>query len=311
MNIMLEKVKQEILNHSDSYTFYKEQYEILLKENENQKEKISLLEKENKNLQENNSFYNLKKLLYSKVLLPHFFNLFKESLNEISEPIREERECPICSSKSLIFLPVNGRKDALCYNCGSFERQRLIYLYLNKFTDIFSEKNSFLHFAPEECLYNKLNSSDNIDYLTCDVEKNERVKEIIDMCSIPFEDNKFNYIMANHVLEHVPDDIKAMNELYRVVTNYEETNGRVILTVPIFRQYTETLEKEEYNTDELRIKYYGQKDHVRAYGTDFQKRLENIGFKVTTYTCHDLCDKEEIYRYGLLSSDIIFECKKE
>lgn len=307
---MFDKIKQGILNKSDSYIYYKKQYESLLKENNDQKKEITMLKSENKRLKENTSYYSLKKLLYSKVFLTKFFNLFKESLDEISNPHIEERQCPICGSKSLIFLPVNKRKNALCYNCGSFERQRLIYLYLNKFTDVFSKNNKFLHFAPEECLYNKIIESDNTNYLTCDVEKNDRVKQIIDMCSIPLEDNSYNYIMANHVLEHVPDDIRAMNELYRVVKNSENGNGCVILTVPLFTQYDQTLEKEEYNTDELRLKYYGQKDHVRAYGNDFKKRLENVGFKVKTYTCNDICNEKEIYEYGLLSSDVIFECKK-
>ena len=307
---MKTNLKEKFLNHSNSYIFYKEQYEILSKENQKQQNEIRLLKEEVNSLKGNDSFNSLKKLLFSKVFLTQYYNLFKESLDNVSNPRVEEKTCPICGSNAMLFLPVNRRKDALCYNCGSFERQRLIYLYLKRFTNIFTKENSFLHFAPEECLYNKFINSRNINYLTGDVEKNSRVKQIIDMCNIQFEDNKFDYIMANHVLEHVPDDFQAMRELYRTVTEHSKTGGKVILTVPIFTKYDETLEKEEYNTDELRIKYYGQKDHLRAYGNDFQERLESVGFNVKKYNVHDICSDEEIIEYGLLESDIIFECKK-
>ncbi|KZX12193.1 ubiquinone/menaquinone biosynthesis C-methyltransferase UbiE [Methanobrevibacter curvatus] len=124
------------------------------------------------------------------------------------------------------------------------------------------------------------------------------------MQDIPYPDNTFDLIYNSHVLEHVPDDIKAMNELYRVVKPY---NGKIVIMVPILKE--ETLEKEEYNTPELRSKYYGQFDHLRAYGKDFSERLKSVGFNVEVVSKDNLINKDEIKKHGRIN-DEIYVCTK-
>ena len=78
-------------------------------------------------------------------------------------------ECPLCKKSFRKFFPY-GRKtrnNALCTNCLSLERHRLIFLYLEKETSIFKEKTKLLHIAPEECLINIFKKFKNIEYITC------------------------------------------------------------------------------------------------------------------------------------------------
>lgn len=124
------------------------------------------------------------------------------------------------------------------------------------------------------------------------------------MQHIPYENEKFDFIYNSHVLEHIPNDIKAMSELYRVL----KKDGVCITLVPLFNIDT-TFEKDEYNTPELRLKYYGQRDHVRKYGLDFKNRLMSVGFKVKEISAEDLIKTKEQKRLFGLNGQI-FVCTK-
>jgi len=155
-------------------------------------------------------------------------------------------------------------------------------------------------------IFNKLN---NLDYWPVDIIPKNNIRKQVDMSDIPFGDDYFDFIISWHVLEHIPNDINAMSELYRVVKPNSD-GGVVFLMVPLFKDLDETLENDEYNTDELRLKYYGQKDHVRKYGIDFKDRLESVGFNVTYFAPEDI-DKSITEKYGISSeNDIVFICKK-
>ena len=93
---------------------------------------------------------------------------------------------------------------------------------------------------------------------------------------MPFEDNFFDFILCNHVLEHIVDDTKAMKELYRVL----KRKGTAILQVPINVGRDRTFEDNNITTKKERIEKFGQYDHVREYGLDYYKKLESIGFSV-------------------------------
>ena len=129
------------------------------------------------------------------------------------------------------------------------------------------------------------------------------------MQNIPYEDDSFDVIYNSHVLEHVPNDKKAMEELYRVVKPHS-LGGLVIIMVPIFYNLDKTFEKEEYNTPELRLKHYGQHDHVRIYGNDFLNKLKSVGFNVKVFSAKNLVEESDISRLGLNTSDEIFVCSK-
>ena len=126
--------------------------------------------------------------------------------------------CPVCNGHFRKFLPygLNPRPNAQCPRCGSLERHRLIWLYLQEKTNFFTAKLKVLHFAPERCFKNKFKSMPNLDYITADLDSPFADRKI-DITDIPFEDETFDCVLCSHVLEHVLDDKKAIQEIYRIL----------------------------------------------------------------------------------------------
>lgn len=220
-----------------------------------------------------------------------------------------EKVCPICENRIKIFLPEGAkmRFNALCPYCDSRERHRGYWLYWKE-TDLFNgTKMKLLHFAPEKAFWDKISNMKFVEYYPVDINPNMYgVKEIVDITDILYEDNMFDVIICNHVLEHIPNEQKALSELKRVL----KKDGVAFLNVPLFEKNEETLEKEEYNTPELRLKYYGQSDHMRAYGRDYGKRLERAGFEVEKILVNKCYTLEEREKYGLFKNTSVYKCKK-
>ena len=107
------------------------------------------------------------------------------------------------------------RDNVLSPSTFSLERHRLLWLFL-KTTDFFKGNKKVLHFAPEQAFFNRFKKMKNLDYVTTDI--NSPLADVkADICNLPFEDNTFDFILCNHVLEHIEDDVKDINELYRVM----------------------------------------------------------------------------------------------
>lgn len=198
----------------------------------------------------------------------------------------------------------NGRRNSRCGFCDSIDRYRWVDWVLENQTAILSSECKILHFAPERNIENKIRKYRNTDYYTADIQKG-RADYVVDITDICFADSMFDYVIANHVLEHIADEKKAINELKRVLKG----NGKIILSFPICMQEN-TLEKDEYNTEELRKKYYGQSDHVRLYGKDYKERLEKYGLKIKCYSPNAYLSWEQIEKYKLIPNDIVIigEC---
>ena len=229
-------------------------------------------------------------------------------------------ECPFCSGHFRKFLPaglnnlvlkdvVGGgyRLNAQCPHCNSCDRERLIYLYVKNKTDLLFTNNNIrlLHVAPEKNLQKVLSSKPNIDYISTDL-KSPLVMVKMDITNIKYKDNYFDAIICNHVLEHIPDDHRAMSELYRVL----KPNGWAILQVPISVSLKKTYEDPTVTTPEEREKVFGQSDHVRIYAKDYKDRLENVGFYVNVYNIANDLGDDAICRYGLLRDENIYICSK-
>ncbi len=236
---------------------------------------------------------------------------------EIKPYIGENVICPICKSKFKFFAPFGliKRENARCLNCGSLERHRLLWIYLNEKTKLFDNeiKIRLLHFAPEKAFYDIFSENKSIEYIPCDLfpehyNYNGKVNiNKIDITDIPFEDNYFDVILCNHVLEHIPDDIKAMSELYRVM----KKGSWGIFQVPIGYKREKTYEDFSITTAEDREKAFGQNDHVRWYGQDYKNRLINVGFKVIEDDYIKKFSSEELFRFGLSPSEHIYYCEKQ
>lgn len=218
-------------------------------------------------------------------------------------------ECPVCGAHYRKFLPYGRRpprENALCPNCLSLERHRLLWLYLKEKTVFFNEDLKFLHIAPELCFIHRFEKMDNLDYTTADLES-PLAKVKMDIHQIPFGKDTFDVIMCNHVLEHVEDDIHAMKEIFRVL----KKGGWAIMQVPFMGKNLEwTYEDPSIRKPSEREKIYGQRDHVRIYGKDYPDRLRTAGFAVREDRFVMTLDKKDIQRYALPENEIIYLAEK-
>jgi SAM-dependent methyltransferase len=213
--------------------------------------------------------------------------------------------CPICRSQLQSFLPfgVNRRLNALCPVCRSLERHRLIWLFLKKAGVLFGPpKKRMLHVAPEACLSKLFQCSEHIEYISADLDRLAMIN--LDLCNISFPDEAFNVIIASHVLEHIPDDRKAMRELYRVL----KRSGWAILQVPIKTEVT--YEDSTIVAPSERERVFGQSDHVRIYGQDYYERLREAGFIVHRKKVLEQLDQSTARKYGIFQDEEITFCIK-
>jgi len=174
-----------------------------------------------------------------------------------------------------------GSRYAKCLRCGSTDRDRLVYLYLRDHTDYLRRTDiRVLHIAPERCIRKKLEGRLGKNYIAADKFTRGyfygRRTQRADITALSFPDVSFTLIICNHVLEHIPDERKALAELYRVLA----PGGTAILQVPVSAINERTIEDSSIATPEARRRVYGQFDHVRLYGQDYPDRLADAGFHV-------------------------------
>ncbi len=197
------------------------------------------------------------------------------------------------------------RKNALSPSTLSLERHRLLWLYLKDKTDFFTAPKKVLHIAPEQCFINKFKNQENLDYITADLYS-PIVDVKADILDLPFDDNSFDVVLCNHVLEHIEDDKKAMQELYRVL----KPNGMGIFQIPQDLSLEETYEDFSITSPEERTKHFGQYDHVRIYGKDYFKRLQSVGFKVQEIDYSKELSNNLVEKYCLIKGEILPVCTK-
>src|SRR5258707_5512413 len=220
-----------------------------------------------------------------------------------------EVKCAICEHQYKKFLPygrIKARENALCPNCLSLERHRLMWLFLTEKTNFFSAKLNVLHFAPEPCFINRFERQHEDKYITADIESPlARIK--MDIHQIPFSENQFDVVLCNHVLEHVNDDIQAMREIHRVL----KPGGWAILQVPIFSPVPDTTFEDNSIIDKReREKIFGQDDHVRKYGKDYVQRIALSGLRPLEEKFSESFTNEEAYHFGVSRSEVIYKAVK-
>lgn len=230
------------------------------------------------------------------------------------------RQCPICEFRWKSFLPDPGANsplfaqerivgggphpESVCHWCGSFERERLVYLYLRDNTDICQAGKVVMHMAPERRIQEWLMHSMHGRYISVDLQS--PLAEVhADICHLPFDDDYFDYVLCNHVLEHIPDHRRALSELFRVL----KKGGTAILQVPI--AVTRDKTEEDLTADEpTRLRRFGQRDHVRLYGRDYPEFLRKAGFYVHCVPTLDRLGQQQIDRYGLIADEVLFVASK-
>lgn len=210
---------------------------------------------------------------------------------------------PIDGKRFKTFLPYGyskQRPNILSPSTLSLERHRLFWLYLKNETSFFSSPLKALHFAPEQCFLKRFRALKHIDYTTTDLES--PIADVkADICNLPFEDNSYDVIFCNHVLEHIPDDTKAMQELYRIM----KPGGWGIFQIPQDLNREVTFEDNSITDKNERTKIFGQYDHVRVYGRDYFDKLRSVGFKVEEVDYTSKYTDKEIDTYRLAKGEII------
>ena len=215
---------------------------------------------------------------------------------------------PIDGSSYRKFLPYgyqNLRQNALCPGTLSLERHRLLWLYLDRKTTFLTDSIRVLHIAPEQVFYKKFKSFSHWDYTTSDLHS-PLADVKADICALPFEDNSYDFILCNHVLEHIPNDLKAMEELYRVL----KPGGTAILQVPLEEDRENAFEDDAITDQQERTRIFGQYDHVRVYGQDYYNRLEKVGLKATAVDFIKEISATEVKRFALPTERIPVVTKK-
>ena len=216
---------------------------------------------------------------------------------------------PINEKSYRKFLPYGYgklRKNALSPGTFSLERHRLLWLYLKNETTFLEKKLKVLHIAPEQIFYKKFKQLKKWEYITLDLQSPlAQIKA--DVCHLPLNDNSFDLIFCNHVLEHIEEDAKAMKELFRVL----KRGGTAILQVPINEKLKKTYEDPAIKKPKERTVAFGQYDHVRVYGLDYLERLKKAGFQVEFLNYATTFSKEQIQKYGLMPNEKIPIARKK
>jgi glycosyltransferase involved in cell wall biosynthesis len=202
--------------------------------------------------------------------------------------------CPCCNKKFHNFMDfrytnslnnesrfINTYRNKVCPNCFSMPRHRMVIHYFSE-NKINLPADKILIFAVEYPIEKWLNKN-GYKYSTADLfDRSADIK--IDIQNIQFEDESWSLILCNHVLEHVSDYKIALKELRRILTK----DGILEITLPTDRKFDAVYEDCNIKQKEERIEKFGQHDHLRIFGNDFKKTLEDTGFSVEVINGNEL-----------------------
>ena len=263
---------------------------------------------------------------YLRKLIPYsFIQLIRKTKCTIETFLYRgnDFECPLCKkqfrklkdggeSRSFFkdhkIIGGGRRKNMLCPSCLSTDRDRLIYFYLTTIKELPNKEVTLLHVSPEHSIKDYLTTFQNINYYSGDKFEEryqgfyyDKTTFSLDLINLKFPNEYFDIIICNHVLEHIKEDQKALQEIKRVL-KYE---GWAILQVPIACENEKTIEYQKMSSQKRR-NIYGQSDHMRLYGLDYPDRLRSNGFKVKEWRASDLLNGNEISKFALNNDEKVF-----
>jgi SAM-dependent methyltransferase len=202
-------------------------------------------------------------------------------------------QCPCCGGHFRAFRPRSGRPDARCPRCNSYERHRVLWLWLRDSAGILDAQLDVLHIAPETFFESRLREQPNLSYTGGDLFPiGDQVR--VDLNDIQFSDGSFDVVICNHVLDEIPDDRRAIAEIHRVL----RPGGRLITQTPVEPGRETTFEDPTLSAEERR-RVFHTADDVRIYGRDFLDRLAEPGFDVTVIDYVAELDEATVKRYAL------------
>jgi SAM-dependent methyltransferase len=203
-----------------------------------------------------------------------------------------DRHCPACNGRLRFYLAFRGGSSKIpvffrglsmvgsdvdnfeCPACGATDRDRHLLLYLR--ASGLLEKVSgcrVVHFAAEPAIETEVRALGPASYLRCDLYPRDSQSQQVDITRMPFADSSVDLLIANHVLEHVEDDVCALREIHRVL----RPGGLAILQTPYSEVLTDTWEDRGIVDPQARFHAFGQEDHVRVYGRNIATRFSTTG----------------------------------
>lgn len=223
----------------------------------------------------------------------------------------DQVRCPLCGQGAIAFLPAGTppRAHALCPFCGSLERGRMMWLHLQR-RGMLRPGVRVLHIAPEKGLGPRIAAVPGVAYTAGD--KHEPGYRYpagtidLDITAMPFPEGAFDLVICSHVLEHVPDDRRAMRELRRVLA----PDGVGLILVPQDLERATTFEDPTVTDPRERLRLFGQFDHVRLYGRDLVDRLQAEGLRVETLHPGAGLSAEERFRMGIRADEPLYEVRR-
>ena len=268
---------------------------------------------------------HIRQLLRKIAVLRMMKRMFDET-RRVANGFGSKRKCYICGATFSYFDKYRqGSKgvseflrtlDAVgsdvdnfsCMYCGCNDRERHLFMFFDKLMLWKTMENgNILHFAPEEHLAIKIGESGPLQYVKADLSTRNHDITQIDATAIPFEDDTFDFLIANHILEHIPDYRKALSEFYRIL----RPGGIAILQTPYSTLLRNNFEDDGIDNDELRLYLYGEKDHVRVFGEhSLLKSLEETGFSLQIRKHEDYFDVRAGYYYGVPVKEKLIMVKK-
>jgi len=243
--------------------------------------------------------YNALKKIITRIIPRHKLFEHEEKLRGMYSVFNRGNnfECNVCGKKLDHFIATH-RNDLLCPNCGSLQRNRRLWQLLQ--VEFLNPGMTVLDFSPSRCLYRRMKKIEGIYYESTDLSGDFIADHQFDITKLDAADNRYDLIICYHILEHIPDDRLAMNELFRVM----KPGAKALVQTP-FKE-GEIYENDAIVTETERLKHFGQEDHVRIYSVaGLQERLVNIGFivEIRKYTTDE-------NRYGLSTDETIFVLTK-
>ena len=205
--------------------------------------------------------------------------------------------CNICTARLSKFVQLDTG-DLLCPRCGSLPRTRRLWTIIEP---LLVNQPKILHFSPSRTLYRKLKSFKDLNYLSTDYEDEFLADKKLDICNTTLPSNSFDLIICFHILEHIDEDLKAMDELLRIL----KSGGQCLIQTP-FKE-GDIYENPSIQTPEDRLKHFGQRDHVRIYSVKGLKaRLQSVGFQVDV----QLFENDSTNKSGFKDKEAMLLCKK-
>lgn len=203
-------------------------------------------------------------------------------------------------------LTCMGYRRARCPYCNSKDKERWLWYVLENYTPVSTLLGRVMHFAPEEPIRRRILDNCNIEYYSGDL-KPGIADLVVDMTQMQFENSFFDLIIASMVMEHIPEEEKALHELYRTCKN----GGKIVLTVPQCIDIDCTIEDLRITDPQIRNRLYGQEDHVRLYGLDYPDRFRKLAFQncdIQFVRPMDLFDEFQIASMGIQKDYGVFVC---